>query len=278
MNNANVAHAWAHQTRPEATGSNMFFDGDTIYSFGLHYKIAIRLDANTYLLNDRGWGSYTGRHTFHVRRAIPHGATIVHVPDLNEGYSANMEAYCRKIEGLTVKLVRARKSAESYLCEINNLFANAKAYEDIKHPEIKDEAFAKLARKWSGDSSALLEAAKIQAAKQAAAAKIANAKAAKIAQAYYATLCREFANYERSEMHLSDQFDRVRISKDGQSIETSKRIIITIAEARRFADSGLLHKVDRWAVNKRDAQTITIGCHKFEITHLLDIASKLPKI
>jgi hypothetical protein len=35
-----VAHAWAHQTGRCHRGHHMFYEGDTIYSYGHHFPIA----------------------------------------------------------------------------------------------------------------------------------------------------------------------------------------------------------------------------------------------
>jgi len=38
--NADVAHVWAQQVQDEERSGNMFFEGDTIYSYGHHFPIA----------------------------------------------------------------------------------------------------------------------------------------------------------------------------------------------------------------------------------------------
>ena len=35
-----VAHAWANKTKPRLKGTNMYFEGDTIYSYGDHFPVA----------------------------------------------------------------------------------------------------------------------------------------------------------------------------------------------------------------------------------------------
>jgi len=68
-------------------GSNMFIRDDTIYSFGTHFKIAIRLNPDqkiscgiSFIYNSNIWGSRTSVHQFHVRNAIN---SYIAIPDCN---------------------------------------------------------------------------------------------------------------------------------------------------------------------------------------------------
>lgn len=39
MNNSMVAHLWAHEQKESASGSNFFFEGTSIYSYGHHFEV-----------------------------------------------------------------------------------------------------------------------------------------------------------------------------------------------------------------------------------------------
>lgn len=39
MNNSTVAHLWAHEQEESASGSNFFFVGTSIYSYGHHFEV-----------------------------------------------------------------------------------------------------------------------------------------------------------------------------------------------------------------------------------------------
>lgn len=39
MNNLMVAHLWAHEQEESASGSNFFFEGTSIYSYGHHFEV-----------------------------------------------------------------------------------------------------------------------------------------------------------------------------------------------------------------------------------------------
>ena len=40
MNNSMVAHLWANEKKESARGSNLFFEGRSIYSYGYHFEVA----------------------------------------------------------------------------------------------------------------------------------------------------------------------------------------------------------------------------------------------
>ena len=47
--NAEVAHFWAPRSRPEGQTKSMFFEGESIYSYGRHYEAGRLVTAD----NDR---------------------------------------------------------------------------------------------------------------------------------------------------------------------------------------------------------------------------------
>lgn len=56
MNNSMVAHLWAHEQEESASGSNFFFEGTSIYSYGHHFEVG-RIVKNkqgkkAYLINE----------------------------------------------------------------------------------------------------------------------------------------------------------------------------------------------------------------------------------
>lgn len=91
MNNSMVAHLWAHEKQEKASGSNFFFEGESIYSFGYHFEVG-RIVRNkrgekAYLLNKSKYqincvGSYTERHKYIASGAIPSGALAFYMHEL----------------------------------------------------------------------------------------------------------------------------------------------------------------------------------------------------
>lgn len=75
-----VAHLWANEKKESGKGSNLFFEGRSIYSYGYHFEVG-RIVRNkcgekAYLLNDKYYSSSTCKHQRCVRSAIPTGSKV----------------------------------------------------------------------------------------------------------------------------------------------------------------------------------------------------------
>lgn len=80
MNNSMVAHLWAHEQEESASGSNFFFEGTSIYSYGHHFEVG-RIVKNkqgkkAYLINEDYYSATTSKHQCYVRNAIPTQAMV----------------------------------------------------------------------------------------------------------------------------------------------------------------------------------------------------------
>lgn len=83
MNNSRVAHLWANEKKESGKGSNLFFEGRSIYSYGYHFEVG-RIVRNkcgekAYLLNDKYYSFSTCKHQRCVRSAIPTGSKVFSV-------------------------------------------------------------------------------------------------------------------------------------------------------------------------------------------------------
>jgi len=92
-----VAHVWASRSQESGEASRVFFDGDTIYSYGRHFPIArfqkmpngqevVMFTANDYSVS-------TSKHKNYVRRAIPDNYTVVVMPSSLWSCYASGKAY-----------------------------------------------------------------------------------------------------------------------------------------------------------------------------------------
>lgn len=81
MNNKQVAQRFAEGSI-KGTGSNMFIDGQTVYSYGYHFPIARHIGAYYTLFNASRYSSSTAKHKCHVWRALyKENKTIIEAPD-----------------------------------------------------------------------------------------------------------------------------------------------------------------------------------------------------
>jgi hypothetical protein len=75
MKNSDVAQAFANGSI-EAFGSNMFIDGNAIYSYGRHFPMALRL-TDYFVFNDDKYSVTTGKHKGYVFRAIENRGKVI---------------------------------------------------------------------------------------------------------------------------------------------------------------------------------------------------------
>lgn len=65
MNNKELSHIWANQSRPSASASNFYFEGPILYSYGHHFKVGQIADIEgqrVALLNPGRYSVTTSRH------------------------------------------------------------------------------------------------------------------------------------------------------------------------------------------------------------------------
>ena len=125
FSNHELPHIWASQGQEEGTGSNLFFEGDTIYSYGKHYPAA-KLFGDMVLLNSESYSNSTSKQMFIISQAVNHKKCIyVPEPEVFEDFSeyagfhqTNIKHFLELIETYSAKHLRARKY--SYEGEINN--------------------------------------------------------------------------------------------------------------------------------------------------------------
>lgn len=130
MNNAMVAHLWANEKKGSAKGSNFYFEGDSIYSYGHHFK-AGRIVRNkhgkrAYLVNTTYYSKTTAtKHMPKVWGAIPTGELVFGMEDLSEGGMIFVTNKLEVIKNTAEKYKRARTeiSYRNIWEPFNNLMA-----------------------------------------------------------------------------------------------------------------------------------------------------------
>lgn len=123
-----IPHLWAHRVQESARNpqGNLYFDGDTIYSYGSHFPIAVHV-ANkrgnrAVLFTTRGYSATTGQHKHVVRGAIPKDLKVFEVPVVRSGWHGshvyadsdselhrvNLKAYVSELTEAIAKATKAR--------------------------------------------------------------------------------------------------------------------------------------------------------------------------
>src|ERR1700693_3173516 len=122
-----IPHLWAHRTQEEARNrqGNLYFTGDTIYSYSSHFPIACHVVSDggerAVLFTTASYSVTTSSHCSAVRSAIPSGIPVFHVPNVCHGrysgseltaddHAGNLANYGERIENNGVTSARHRPS------------------------------------------------------------------------------------------------------------------------------------------------------------------------
>jgi hypothetical protein len=141
-----IPHLWAHRAQDEARNrqGNLYFTGDTIYSYGSHFPIARHVTNNAgeraVLFTTATYSVTTSSHCSAVRSAIPSVIPVFHVPNVCRGrysgsdltvddHAGDLADYAERIEKHVVTSARARSS---YAKSWNNQHAG----------HLRDQSFA----------------------------------------------------------------------------------------------------------------------------------------
>lgn len=126
FSNSELTHIWAQQSQESGRGSNMYFEGPSIYSYGRHFEIARFVDKGHVLFTSRGYSPTTAKHKSYTLRAISH-KTIFTVPSF-EDHHENAEYYLTHYKEEIEKASRARKSGEWHLAHAQDYRHEAQEY------------------------------------------------------------------------------------------------------------------------------------------------------
>lgn len=259
--NAELAHFWANQLQHEGRGNSMFFEGPVIYSYGYHYEIARFIEApngqRVVFVNSNGYSNSTAKHTNHVHHAIPDGVPVYRVPFYRnhltvEALPGLIEAVSVEIKNLCYDQTKARtnyglfyQASEKYtnLVEIAELFG-------LQAP-VRPE-------NW--------EPARLRAEHLRATVLDRELAKKEKAKAKNQELLTKWLQHEYNGQ-LYDVPVHLRISKDGQLIETTKGARVGLSEALRLL-SKLRNREDvkgetinGFTVIENTESAVKIGCH-----------------
>lgn len=142
--NAQVAQAWAKQSQPEGRSGNgnLWFDGDTIYSYGRHFpagRIVTAADGRKVaLVNSDTYSTTTANHLGKVYMAAYHqGLPIFRVPGCSTDHAANVAHFEHLAHLAAVKArdPRRRQARQRYLDEERRAHTEAERYRATFCPE-----------------------------------------------------------------------------------------------------------------------------------------------
>jgi len=259
--NREIVHVFNQQNQYEGRTSNgsMYFYNNKIYSYGPHYLLAEFLDSQTVLINDKGYSSTTGKHIYLLIDATR---------DKNQYFitKTDYKIVNQNIKEYLNKLVRARKTKEYYLNEIDSTLKMYFDYLEYTKQKTKFNSYKehreilRIANKFYNDFDNLKETI-----------KEANLKASIKAKKEIAQKLKKWKNNKIDWFRNKTNFDYLRIN--GENIETSQNVKIPIIEAKRILKLIEAKKVIGQIIDNRFTVTsfndfLKVGCHNIPIKEI----------
>lgn len=159
MNNSMVAHLWANEKQESANGSNFYFEGESIYSYGSHFEVG-RIVRNkrgekAYLINDIYRSSSTSKHQCCVREAIPTGSKVFSV-GYNMSNTGNMAFVTSRLESIKDAIEKYKKArTELSYRDVWGAFKNMMDYIEFFDMGTSQRLLKKSANEWLGTNREL---------------------------------------------------------------------------------------------------------------------------
>ncbi len=240
MNQRELAHLWAQNNGTSRTCGSMFYERETLYSYGHHFILAKYIADNVILYNSGSYSSTTAKHQSYTRGAIDyHSNTVFTVPFCDIGHNKtddrkyhgfNLVHFADEIKKNLQSATRARTYRDYYLAMAQDLINDAKAYiEYFKCKGLLKAEAKRLIFELSADDLARVGTDISEKAKTAKVRRIAKNKrdTKKILKEWRA------GNSNSLPWHLHIDGDLLRVGADGL-IQTSKGISIDMNEGKRM--------------------------------------------
>lgn len=274
-NSHDVIHLFAQQTQPHGRSTNVFFYNDKIYSYGYHYLLASftenKKGQKAILINDSGYSRTTGEHI----------STMIQA---SRQYKQFFKTHIDKniilqtLEDLKKKIIKAKKPF-LYSDQAQHIEKKYLEFCDFMQQKIdKDLKKSFLFFHNKTEEMVAIYAKEIEKAEKARIkAEKARIKAEQIKDAENLD---KFMNYEIEYCRFYSGEDFIRISQDGQFIETSQNVKIPIEIAKnlyKMIQSGIDirgYKIEDFTVISLNG-VLQIGCHRINTKNTHEIGQTI---
>lgn len=291
MNNSQVAHVWAQQSKESGKGSNFFFEGETIYSYGYHFPIARFIDNNTVLMTTRGYSVTTSQHIGYVGQALPGWLTLFRVNDPSAtDQRKNYHHMTSELQYLLPKIAKAKSKRQDYIDEYNAGIDSADRFSKFFKLGYKKREY------FHDELPKKLEARNKRAA---AADKRKREKARKLQEERARQDLQLWINGERRRadggtvnhynLHILNEGNYLR-EKNADTAETNQGAEVPlehcvkawpiikkiVASGQEFRPNGKTIHLGHFSIDHISASgTVKAGCHTFKYSELLRFAKVL---
>lgn len=294
--NATICHLFAKGEKDNANGNHVFFTTDRegnrlLYSYGRHFCIAKIDTAGRCFFTTRTYSNTTARHISIAEGATSH-YTKIYCP-YPDGYANdNFKTWQQSLKQLDVKLARAREK-EIPANKMLNICAQIQTWCEATNTELP--AFVEEFRKRANTQTASPEAVQ-QAAQKRAYEKQCRERRKEYKRRYeeerqarikarQMSQGERIYKWEQGENIFLDWQDtaanvplRIEQRKNYKVIKTAKGVLVNLIKAEEFYKSlkaGEItegQKIDtgetRFTVGSVTPESISVGCHTWEIAYL----------
>ena len=129
VTNEGVINAFVNGLSNEGKNTNksIFFEGDTIFSYGKHYAMAKKV-GSIFLVNDTKYSNTTSKQISILRRNLPSFAVEIMVKNPLGTIEENINYFEQKLDEIEAKLNKTRLYKDFYLAQIEDLRKEKFAY------------------------------------------------------------------------------------------------------------------------------------------------------
>jgi hypothetical protein len=291
FNNSELSHVWANQTQTHGKGSNMFFEHDSIYSYGYHFKIAKHITnkegKKCVFFNDRSYSNSTAKQQSLVWRSIPANVEFFKVrsffDDIENSTTAhleNLKNYLEYAEESKGKVITATKLKNGYISQTEISIDIFEKY--IKFFGFNIMEYNTLNTRYSDIVNWLHEYKHSNEYKQWQIKQEENKKKAEIKAIEKAKESIElFREFKISSIYANLGHYLLRYNKETENVETSggvkmaKNVFLTAYQ--RLINNQLIkgQHVGDFTFNGIEGEIISVGCHKIPLIEVKNVVSLL---
>jgi hypothetical protein len=293
FNNSELTHIWANQTQTHGTGSNMFFEYGSIYSYGYHFKLAQHMTNHNgqkcVLFNDKHYSNTTSKHQSLVWRSIPANVHFFKVKtifeDINLASNAHLENlnnYLEYAEDAKKKAITATKLKNGFIEQTKaaiGVFDNYKAFFSLDGLIFEYQTINKRYSdivNWLHDYQESKEFKQWQI-KQEENKKKAEAKAIIDAK----EKIEAFRQFKISSIYANFGHYLLRYNKETDNIETSggvklpKNVFLLAYQRLKNNTLEIGQHVGNFTYNGLKDGFLSVGCHKISVDEVENLIPEL---
>jgi hypothetical protein len=292
FSNSELTHVWANQTQTHGKGSNIFFEHDSIYSYGYHFKLAQHVTnkdgKKCVFFNDRSYSNSTSKHQTLVWRSIPPNVMFFKVQsffnDIENSTNAhldNLNAYLKYAKESQQKAISATKLKNGYITQTKSAINSFENYISFFNIGTFITEYETLHKNYADINSWLMSYENSDEFKQWQIKKAINEQKAelkKIEKAKDDIL--EFRQFKISSIYNLGQYF-LRYNKETDNVETSggvkmaKSVFLLAYQRLKNNTLQIGQHVGDFTYNGLKDGFLSVGCHKIKVDEVESLLAEL---